>query len=156
MADIFDEFEETMNRMNRMFEEMWGIPMKRRPLLLPSGESALGPYMGGMGGRRPFIDLVETDKEVVATAEMPGLEKGDININLTEDKLEISAETKREEEKKEKGYIYKERRTGSYHRAISLPSSVDPDNAKATYNNGILEIKMPKTEVKKKTPLKVE
>lgn len=87
---------------------------------------------------------------------MPGLEKQDININVTEDRLEISAETKHEEKKEEKDYIYRERRSGSYYRAISLPSPVDPDKSKATYNNGILEIKMPKTEVKKKTPLTIE
>jgi HSP20 family protein len=65
----------------------------------------------------------------------------------------ISAETKQEEKKEEKGYIYRERRSGSYYRAIYLPSPVDPDNSKATYENGVLEIKMPKTEVKKKTRL---
>jgi HSP20 family protein len=70
--------------------------------------------------------------------------------------LEISAETKQEEKKEEKGYIYRERRSGSYYRSISLPSPVDPDNSKATYENGVLEIKMPKTEVKKKTPLMIE
>jgi len=86
---------------------------------------------------------------------MPGLDKGDIKINLTEDKLEISAETKYEEEKKEKGYVYKERRSGSYYRTISLPSSIDSDNSKASYNNGILQITMPKKEIKKKTPLKI-
>ena len=77
-------------------------------------------------------------------------------INLTEDRLEISADTKQEEEKKEKGYVYKERRSGSYYRSISLPSPIDPDDAKASYNNGVLEIKMTKTEIKKKTPLKIE
>jgi len=73
---------------------------------------------------------MEQDKEIIATAEMPGLEK-----------------------KEEKGYIYRERRSCRYYPSISLPSPVDPDNSKATYENGVLEIKMPKTEVKKKTPL---
>jgi HSP20 family protein len=99
---------------------------------------------------------MESDKEIITTAEMPGLEKQDIKINVTEDMLEISAETKQEEKKEEKGYIYRERRSGSYYRAISLPSTVDSDNSKATYENGVLEIKMPKTEVKKKTPLMIE
>jgi HSP20 family protein len=153
MPDIYDEFRRLEETMNRMFEEMWGVSPGRRPLLLAPGERSLER---SIDTRRPFIDVVETDKEVTATAEMPGLEKSDININLTEDRLEISAETKQEEEKKEKGYIYKERRSGSYYRAISLPSSIDPDNAKATYNNGVLQITMQKTEVKKKTPLKIE
>ena len=77
-------------------------------------------------------------------------------IRFTSDQLEISAETKHEDEKKEKGYFYKERRSGSYYRTIPLPSSIDSDNSKASYNNGILQITMPKTEIKKKTPLKVE
>jgi HSP20 family protein len=153
MSDRFDEFRRFEETMNRMFEDMWGINFGRRPLLSPpSEERSLERY----SARKPFIDIVETDKDVVATAEMPGLEKSDININLTEDVLEISTETKQEEEKKEKGFVYKERRSGSYYRTISLPSAVDPDNTKATYNNGVLQVTMPKTEVKKKTQLKVE
>ena len=149
MVEPWDDFRRFEEIMNRMFEEFWGRPSARR--LLPSG-GAVVPS----GQREPFIDLIESDKEIIATAEMPGLEKQDININVTEDRLEISAETKQEEKKEEKGYIYRERRSGSYYRAISLPSPVDPDKSKAIYKNGVLEIKMPKTEVKKKTPLKIE
>ncbi len=151
MVDQWDDFRRFEEMMNRMFEEFWGRSSTRR--LLPSGErSAIVPAEH----REPFIDVIENDKEIIATAEMPGLEKQDIKINVTEDRLEISAETKHEEKKEEKGYIYRERRSGSYYRAISLPSPVDPDKSKASYKNGVLEIKMPKTEVKKKTPLKIE
>jgi len=151
MVEQWDDFRRFEEIMNRMFEEFWGRPSARR--LLPSGErGAVVPS----GQREPFIDLIESDKEIIATAEMPGLEKQDININVTEDRLEISAEIKHEEKKEEKGYIYRERRSGSYYRAISLPSPVDPDKSKTTYKNGVLEVKMPKTEVKKKTPLKIE
>ncbi|MCZ7359035.1 MAG: Hsp20/alpha crystallin family protein [Candidatus Methanoperedens sp.] len=156
MSDLFDEFRRFQETMNRMFEEQWGVPAPGR-LLLPPGERAIEKYERPFANiRKPFVDMVETDKEIIATAEMPGLEKEDIKINLTEDKLEISAETRHEEEKREKGYVYKERRSGSYYRAISLPSPVDSDNSKASYNNGVLEIKMPKTEIKKKTPVTVE
>lgn len=156
MSDILDEFRRFEETMNRMFEEIWGIPVNRS-LLLP-GERTLLPAAQGPVERyrKPFIDIAETDKEVIATVDMPGLNKEDIKINLTEDRLEISAETKQDEEKKEKGYIYKERRSGSYYRSISLPSSIDSDNAKASYNNGVLEIKMPKTDIKKKIPLKID
>ncbi len=150
MADAWDDFKRFEEMMNRMFEDFWGRP---RRALLPSGERG---EMLPAEYRQPFIDIAETDKEVIATAEMPGLEKEDIKINLTEDRLEISAETKKEEERKEKGYVYRERRSGSYYRAIALPSPVDPNNAQASYKNGILEIKMPKTEVKEKKEIKVE
>jgi HSP20 family protein len=148
MVEPFDDFRRFKEMM---FESFWGRPTSRR--LLSSGErGAVVPAVC----REPFIDVMEKDKEIIATAEMPGLEKKDIKINVTEDMLEISAETKQEEKKEEKGYIYRERRSGSYYRAIFLPSPVDPDNSKATYENGVLEIKMPKTEVKKKTPLMIE
>ena len=150
MAETWSDFRRFEEMMNRMFEDFWGRP--RRPLL-PSGEK--GETLPAEY-RQPFIDVIETDKEVIATAEMPGLEKEDIKTNVTEDRLEISAETKHEEKKEEKGYVYRERRSGSYYRAISLPSPVDPENSKASYKNGVLEIKMPKTEIKKKTPLKIE
>ncbi len=151
MVDTWDEFRRFEEMMNRMFEGFVGRPGGR--LMLQSGERG---EIVQAESRRPFIDVIETDKEVTATAEMPGLEKQDIKINLTEDRLEISAETKHEEKKEEKGYLYRERRSGSYYRAISLPSPVDPDNSKASYKNGVLEIKMPKTEIKKKKPLKIE
>lgn len=152
MTNIFDEFRRFEESMNKMFEEIWNI-QRKSPLLLPSGEMSIdrmGQY------RSPFIDIVETDKEVIATADMPGLEKGDIKINLTEDRIEISAETKREEEKKEKGYIYRERHGGSYYRSVSLPSQIDPDGAKATYNNGVLHVTMTKVDIKKKSPVKID
>ena len=151
MVEPWDDFRRFEDMMNRMFENFWGRPSSRR--LLPPGE---GSAVVAAGHREPFIDVIENDKEIVATADMPGLEKQDIKINVTEDTLEISTETKHEEKKEEKGYIYRERRSGSYYRAISLPSPVDPAASKASYENGVLEIKMPKTEVKKKTPLKIE
>jgi HSP20 family protein len=123
MVEPWDDlrFEEMMNRM---FENFWGRPTSRR--LLSSGErGAVVPS----DYREPFIDVMEKDKEIIATAEMPGLEKKDIKINVTEDMLVISAETKQEEKKEEKGYIYRERRSGSYYRSISLPSPVDPDKS---------------------------
>jgi HSP20 family protein len=149
MKDDFRRFGETVNRM---FEDMLASSRGEYfPFALPPGNS-LAVQMN----RQPFIDVVDTEKEVVATAEMPGLKKEDIKINITDDRLEISTESKREEEKKSKEYFYKEIRSGSYYRSISLPSSVNPNGAKASYNNGILEVKMPKTEVKKKTSVNIE
>lgn len=144
------KFEEFMNRMFGEFSDIWDL-QRRRHLPLLQSETGLT-----VGRKRPYIDIVENEKEIIATAEMPGMNKEDININLTSDRLELSAESKHEEEKKGKDYVYRERRSGNYYRSISLPSPVDSNNAKASYNNGILEVKMPKTEIKKKTSLKIE
>src|SRR3989304_231399 len=147
---MYDELRRFEEEMNRMFEEIWRRPLRRGQLMLPEqlmlpGERVL-EKLGGH--RRPYTDLIESEKDLTATIEMPGLNKEDIKINITQDMLEVSAETKHEEEIKEKDYIYKERRGESYHRSMSLPSQIDPDGAKASYNNGILEIKMPKTEIR--------
>ena len=147
VLDDFRRFEEIMNRMYRDF---WGTPSRR---LLPSGE---GESLLPAQARQPFIDIIDGDKEIIATAEIPGLEKEDISINLTTDRLEISAETKKEEKKEEEGYLYRERHSGRYYRAVSLPTTIDPDKAKASYKNGVLEIKMPKLEVMKKKLLEIE
>ena len=87
MADRLNDFRKFEEMMNRMFEEFWGRPS--RQLMLPSGERG---EIVSTESRQPFIDVIETDKEIIATAEMPGLEKQDIKINLTEDRLEISAD----------------------------------------------------------------
>lgn len=148
MTDDFRRFEEVMSRM---FEHVLDASRGGSfPLTLPG--SGLAVKMN----RQPFVDLIETDKEIVATAEMPGLKKEDIKINITDERLEISTESKREEERQGKDYLYKEIRSGSYYRSLRLPSSVDPNGAKASYNNGILEVKMPRIEIKKKTSLKIE
>lgn len=152
MSNIFEEFRRFEESMNKMFEEIWNT-QRKRPLLLPSGEMTADKMEEY---RRPFIDIIETDKEIVAAVDMPGLEKEEIKINLTEDRLEISAEKRREEEKKEDGYIYKERHGGSYYRSVSLPSQIDPDRAKATYNNGVLQVTMTKVDIKKKSPVKID
>jgi HSP20 family protein len=146
-----DEFERLEDYMNRIFRDMFISPRGR--YLLPA---LPGGSLETRSKREPFIDVVETDKEIVATAEMPGLKKEDIHINITDERLEISTESKHEEEKHGKDYLYKEIRSGSYYRSVALPSSVDPNNAKASYNNGVLEVKMPKTEIKKKTSLKID
>lgn len=146
-----DESRRLEEYMNRVFEDMFTA--SRGGYFLPA---LPGSGLETKLKRKPFIDVVETDKEIVATAEMPGLKKEDIKINITDEKLEISTESKHEEEKHGKDYLYKEIRSGSYYRSVALPSSVDPNSAKASYNNGILEVKMPKSEIKKKTSLKIE
>ena len=141
--------------MSRMLEDFWSWPFRwfapPGRFMLPRGRGLVPP-----GYREPSIDIVETDKEIIATAEMPGLNKEDIKINITENRLEISAEMKREEERTERGYTYRERRRGAYYRSIVLPTPVDSENSKATYNNGVLEIRMPKKEVKERKLLPVE
>lgn len=92
----------------------------------------------------PAVDIEEDDKQVVLKAEMPGFSPEEIDIDLKEDRLEIKAETKVEEEKAEKNYIRRERRCGSFYRAFELAEGLDTVNAKASFKNGLLELTIPK------------
>ncbi len=150
--DTFEELREFERRMNRLFKEFFG----KGVTALPGGMTDIIPYRKEAGIREPYTDIQETDKEVILTAEMPGIKKGDIKVNTTEDSIEISAETKREEKEEKKGFLRKERSYSGYYRRYTLPSKVDPEKAKATYNNGVLEIKLPKTEIKKGKNIRVE
>ena len=148
---IWDDIDRFESMMNRYFKDFFSTRPRRMPLI--EGERG-GTYLESK--REPSIDIVETDKEIVLTAEMPGVDKKDININITENSIEISAESSGEEKKEEKGYIYKERMDTSYYRAFTLPIPVNPDTVKASFTNGILNITMPKAEVPKKTSIKIE
>ncbi|WP_373675229.1 Hsp20/alpha crystallin family protein [Halopenitus sp. H-Gu1] len=106
------------------------------------------------------IDLEDKDEELVLTAELPGFDEDDIDIRVTDRTLRIEAEheEKEEEEEEEEGkYIRRERRHASAVRSIPLPEAVEADEISATYNNGILTIRMPKSEpVAQGTQIEIE
>lgn len=104
----------------------------------------------------PSVDVVERGNDVIVTADMPGVDKGDIKINMKDnDILEISAQKQIEKEEKERGFIRHERAYNRYYRSIKLPVPVDKSKAKATYNNGVLEITLPMTEKAKESNIPV-
>lgn len=95
----------------------------------------------------PRIDIFETDEEIVAHCEIPGLErKEDISIDIRDNILDIRGSIKRGREIKEENMHRRERFTGSFHRAVTLPGPVVAEGAKASYRNGVLEVTMPKAE----------
>jgi HSP20 family protein len=96
------------------------------------------------------VDVFEEKDEVVVKAEVPGLSKEDLDVTLTESTLTIKGEKKKEEELRDKDYHRIERSYGSFARSLELPAEVKTDQAKASFKNGILEIRLPKTEENKK------
>jgi HSP20 family protein len=151
--DIFEEIKEMERRIDRLMRETW---RGEHRLALPSRETALIPTRGGLAVLQPFSDIEETDKEVKISAEMPGVDKKDIKISATEDRIEISAETEKEKKEEKKGRLLTERTYGKYYRRYDLPSHVNPNKIKSTFKNGVLNVTMTKTEVKKKVEIKVE
>lgn len=96
-----------------------------------------------LGGIR--VDVHETENEVVATCDIPGLEKKeDVDIDIENNTLRISGSINRTNETNEENMYRKERFVGRFHRAVSLPSPVSHEGVKATYKNGVLEVRMPK------------
>jgi HSP20 family protein len=104
----------------------------------------------------PSVDIYEEGDDVVVKTELPGMEKDDIEVNLTENTITISGEKKKEEKVSKKDYYHLERSYGTFSRSFNLPLEVQTDKAKATFKNGILEIRIPKTEEAKKKVHKIK
>ena len=98
----------------------------------------------GATGLMPSMDVTETDKEIEVTAELPGLEEKDVQINLTDNLLTIRGEKKAEKEQKDKNYRLVERSYGSFERTLELPEGVNPDAIKANIAKGVLKVTIPK------------
>ena len=104
----------------------------------------------------PAIDIFYQDDAVVVKAELPGMKKEDINVELNDGVLRIHGEKKREEKVEKKDYYRMERSVGSFERRISLPSGIEAEKTKASFKDGVLEIQIPKTEEAKKKERKVK
>jgi HSP20 family protein len=125
-------------------------------------DDLLGSFFGGWEmlperwSRWPAVDISEDENEFIVKAEVPGCKAEDIDISVRDNRLTISGEKKKEEEKKEKGYYHSERSYGSFRRDINLASNVDPEKIEATCKNGVLVLKLPKTEKSKAVKVKVK
>ncbi len=99
---------------------------------------------GGLSKMTPTMDVAETDKEIELTAELPGLEQKDVQINLADNVLTIKGEKNAEKEQKDKNYRLVERSYGSFERSLALPDGVDADAIKASIDKGVLKVVIPK------------
>jgi HSP20 family protein len=105
--------------------------------------------MGQRGVWAPAIEVRELDNQIEITAELPGLNKDNVKLEVTEDQIILEGEKKVEEEKKEKGYVRSERSYGHFYRAIPLPDGADAEKAKAEFKDGILRVSVPIAENKR-------
>jgi HSP20 family protein len=103
-----------------------------------------------------FDPAVQSKDDVVIKAEIPGLSKEDITVQVTDSTLTIKGEKKREEEIKETDYYSCERSFGAFTRAVALPCDVKAEQVKASFKNGVLEVRLPKTEEAKKKAITVK
>src|SRR5512136_3061603 len=124
--------------MDRLFEESF-----LRPDLFGAGETPASALP---------LDMFETENDVVVKASVPGVKPEDIDVTVTGDLLTIKGEFKLEENVEKENFIRRERRYGSFSRSLALPTAVNVDKATAEFENGVLKLKLPKSEeVKPKT-----
>jgi HSP20 family protein len=95
---------------------------------------------------QPALDVEETDKEILVRAEIPGVSADDLDLAIQNNTLVISGEKKESQERKEGGYVYQERRYGSFCREVALPTAVDEANVKAEYKDGVLHVTLQKSQ----------
>jgi HSP20 family protein len=143
--DPFSEFRRMQEMMDEMFASFFEEPYYS-DYMLPEPIERMPVERSSY--RAPLTDVWEDEKNVYITAELPGIKKEDISVNITERGIEIKAKKKEEMEEKRKGMYRLERTYGGFYKFVALPSNVDVDKAEATYNNGVLEIRIPKKEVK--------
>ncbi|OGW28472.1 MAG: moleuclar chaperone Hap20 [Nitrospirae bacterium GWC2_42_7] len=136
--------------MERRFEDLFRRPFS---LMEPSWWPRL--RMPVTEELSPTVDVFEEGDEVVVKAELPGMKKEDIDVNLTDNTVVISGEKKQEEKVEKKNYFRFERSYGSFSRTLRMPSEVQTDKAKASFKDGVLEVRVPKTEEAKKKEKKV-
>ncbi|MEN2986521.1 MAG: Hsp20/alpha crystallin family protein [Thermodesulfovibrionaceae bacterium] len=142
-STLLSPFEE----IDRLFDEFMKRPFSLFRSLVPRLREEVVS---------PAVDIYEEGDDLVVKAELPGLKKEDIEVKLTDDYITISGEKKKEEKVEEKNYFRYERSYGSFSRTFRLPLEVQTDKAKAKFENGILEIRIPKTEQAKAKERKLQ
>lgn len=137
-------WEREMERVfDNIFERRLGTP--RSAALWPVRSANL-----------PMLDLFEEANELVAKVELPGCEKDEIAISVSDHTLTVKAEKKREEEIKQENYYRVERSHGSLRRSVELPVDVDAERISATFKNGLLEVRMPRSQIEASKQKRIE
>jgi len=140
--DPVGEMVSLRSAMDRLFEDSFVSPMSWRSL--GNGETITPP-----------IDVHETAEELVVTASLPGIRAEDLEITMTGQTLTLRGEFKADDEIKREQYLYRERRYGTFGRTVQLPVRVQGDRAEASFNEGILTLRLPKAEEVKPRQIRI-
>jgi HSP20 family protein len=125
---------EPLREFDRLFSTMFDTP---------------GAEGGTLRRWMPAMDLLETEDAFVLKADLPGMGEDDVNIELEDSTLTVSGERKAEHEQSGEGYVRVERASGAFRRSLTLPKGVDPEAVSASFDRGVLEVRIPKPEERK-------
>jgi len=131
-------------QMDRLFEDFWGET------------GLMSRFAAGEAAFLPRVDIAESDKEVVVTAELPGLSEKDVEVSLSQGQLVLSGQKKSEREEKDKSFHLVERSYGSFKRVVDLPVALQEDKAQASFKNGVLTVKVPKSAEAKSRKIQIQ
>jgi HSP20 family protein len=136
--DSSRELSSLQAEMNRLFQSFFDTP-------------ATGGTQPNGGLRRwhPAMDLVETEDHFVLRADLPGVAENDVKVELEDNVLTLSGERRHEQEVKKGGYYRIERASGTFARSLTLPEGVNPEAVEASFDRGVLEVRIPKPEERK-------
>lgn len=141
--DPFQDLISLQERMSRLFEQTL--------------DRSRGEREGMVAGTwAPAVDIYETPDSIVLQAELPGLSKDDIDIQVRDNVLTLKGERRSEKEVKEGNYLRVERAYGGFQRAFTLPAAVQADKIRAVFKDGVLDVSIPKAEEAKPKQIKID
>lgn len=141
--DPFQDLISLQERMNRLFDQTVARPR--------------GEHEGlNAGSWSPPVDIYETAESIVLKAELPGLSKDDVDIQVRDNALILKGERTMKKEVREENYLRVERAYGSFQRAFTLPTAIQADKIRAVFKEGVLEVIIPKAEEAKPKQIKIE
>src|SRR3982750_2315506 len=142
--DPFRELNTLQNQMNRLFQDNFGgAPARQGDEFLTTGAFV------------PPVDVYEDEHNIYVRLEVPGIDQNDLDIRMENNTLTVRGERKFNDEEKEENFHRIERRYGAFTRSFTLPNTVNPEDVKANYNNGVLEITLAKRAEAKPKQIKV-
>jgi HSP20 family protein len=139
--DPFRNLGDIQGEVNRLFDSFFG-----RPATVAVGERMWAP----------LSDMYETKEDLFVTFELPGLQEKDVTVSITGDMLTVKGERRFERDAKEENHYRLERVYGKFERTMPLPVPVQADKVKASYREGVLEIRLPKVEAVKPKEIKID
>lgn len=142
----------SLDDMDRIFDEYFNRNLLRS--LIPNF-SRIHDLWGTYEMRSPSIDIIDREKDILIRAELPGVDKKDLDVSVSDNLLVIKGTSKYESSNEKNDYYNSEIKKGTFSRSLSLPSNVDATKIKASLNNGLLELTIPKIGKTKRKTIKV-
>jgi len=142
----------TLDAMDQLFDKLFHRSLWQNERMSSLFDESIGAFKDS----KPKINLSESKKAFIIEAELPGVEKDDIKIDVNTNSVTIKADTRREEKEEKEDYYHHEIQRSSFFRSIALPSEVNPDEVKAKFKNGLLKLTLPKSKNGKQRTISIE